>query len=355
MYTSHTMYPKIAINIVTWNSMDFLPDLLRSIQAQTWTDFSVLIIDNASTDQVEEFVRREYPNVTFLRNVKNRGFAYAHNQGIRYALEHWPADDLGNRFVLVTNPDILLAPDYLERIMGRVSEEEMVGSYGGKLLRAFGENLGDEILKETVCSDHLDSTGLQANRSRDFTDRGAGEMDTKQYDHLRKVFGISGALALYRASALRDIAYQDEFFDNDFFAYKEDVDLAWRLQIAGWQARYVPEARAHHYRGMFGHEKSGIFEKMANRRKKSPIRNYLSTRNHAALLIKNQDAVGAFLALPWLAAKETGRLFYVLIFEPKSLRGYWEVLKNFSRFYRKRLASFKKRRIGWRELRKWFV
>lgn len=335
--------------------MDFLPDLLRSIKQQTWKDFSVLIIDNASTDGVEEFVKTEYPNVTFLRNVKNRGFAYAHNQGIRYALEHWPTESLSDRFVLVTNPDVILADDYLEKIMCRVQEEKTVGAYGGKLLRAFGENLSDEILKETVRSDHLDSTGLQASRSRKFTDRGAGEMDTKQYDHQRKVFGISGALALYRASALRDVAYQDEYFDNDFFAYKEDVDLAWRLQIAGWQACYVPEARAHHYRGMFGQEKSGLQKKIANRRKKSPIRNYYSTRNHVALLLKNQDCLGGLLALPWLMAKEIGRFLYVLFFEPKSLKGYLEAFKNFWKFRKKRIISFKKRRVSWREIRKWFV
>lgn len=335
--------------------MDFLPDLLRSIFQQTYRDFSVLVIDNASTDGVEEYLRREYPQVTFLRNMRNRGFAYAHNQGIRYAIEHWSENDYSDRFVLVTNPDVILAPDYLARVMALVTEEPTVGSYGGKLLRAFGENLLDEALKETVRSDHLDSTGLHASRSRIFTDRGAGEMDTKQYDHQRKVFGISGALALYRASALKDVGLDDEYFDNDFFAYKEDVDLAWRLQTAGWQARYVPEAKAYHYRGMYGAEKAGIWQKIANRRKKSVSRNYYSTRNQLAVLIKNQDLVGYFLAGPWIAAHEAGRFVYVLFLEPKSLKAYGEIFFSWPRFWAKRRRIFKKRRIPGREIRHWFV
>lgn len=335
--------------------MEFLPRLLRSLKDQAWQDFAVLIIDNASTDGTEEFVRREYPQAAFLRNVRNRGFAYAHNQGIRYALDHWPADDLSARFILVANPDIIMAPDYLQRMMNKVSEEEKVGAYGGKLLRAFGENLHDEALKETVQSDHLDSTGLQANRARVFVDRGAGEMDTKQYDHLRKVFGVSGALALYRASALKDVSNEDEYFDQDFFAYKEDIDLAWRLQIAGWQARFVPEARAYHYRGMYGKEKAGLWQKIANRRDKSPKRNYYSTRNHVACLIKNMDFTSWLLAWPWVLWQESGRFWYVLFLEPKSWPAYLDVLRWLPRWLHKRKINFRKRRVNWPELRKWFV
>ena len=89
--------------------MRFLPELLKSIMGQTYKDFNVLIIDNASTDGIEAYLRENFPEITFLRNVRNLGFSAAHNQGIRYAIEHWPQDQLDDRFILLTNPDVILS------------------------------------------------------------------------------------------------------------------------------------------------------------------------------------------------------------------------------------------------------
>ena len=73
--------------------MEYLPDLMRSIFDQTYQDFSVRIIDNASVDHVGEFMRENYPQVTVIRNTRNLGFGGAHNQGIRYAIDKWPQED----------------------------------------------------------------------------------------------------------------------------------------------------------------------------------------------------------------------------------------------------------------------
>src|SRR3989338_6029367 len=173
--------PHISVNIVAWNSMRYLPDLFRSLFAQTFRDFSVLVIDNGSDDGIEPWLQANYPTVTFIRNARNLGFAPAHNQGIRYALDHWKGEDLSQCFVLVTNPDIIFSPDYLERLMADAATHPEAASFGGKLLRAFGENLQDEVLQETVKSDVFDSTGLAASRARAFGDRGAGEGDKGQY------------------------------------------------------------------------------------------------------------------------------------------------------------------------------
>jgi len=109
--------PRISINIVAWNSMDYLPDLMASIAKQTYGRFQVVVVDNDSDDGVEAFLNREYPNVAVLRNARNRGFAGAHNQGIRYVLDHWPEDALDDRYILVTNPDVILEPDFLARLV----------------------------------------------------------------------------------------------------------------------------------------------------------------------------------------------------------------------------------------------
>ena len=349
------MTPRIAINIVAWNSMRFLPDLLASIEAQTWREFSVLVIDNGSDDGVEAWLRQNYPSVALIRNARNLGFAPAHNQGIRYAIDHWPSEDLSERFVLVTNPDIIFTPTYLETLMVDVGQHPEAASFGGKLLRAFGEHTQDEVLKETVHSDVIDSTGLVATTLRAFADRGAGEIDAGQYEKTEEVFGISGALALYRASALAAVRYQDEFFDHDFFAYKEDIDLAWRFQLCGWSACYVPSAVAYHYRGMFAAEEKGVRAFVGHRRGQSARRRFYSIRNHWNMLMKNELFVNGLLCGPGLLPKEIARIGYVAVLEPSNLRAFAEALWRLPRMWKKRLATMRSRRATAKEMRRWFA
>lgn len=348
-------YPKVSIHIVTWNSMRFLPDLLKSIMSQTYRDFNVLVIDNASTDGIEVFLREHYPEIAFIRNARNLGFSVAHNQGIRYAVQHWPASEIADRYILLTNPDVLFTPTYLETLMAVTRTHPEVGAFGGKILRAFGENLGDEVFKQVVRSDRIDSVGLNPHRNRTVTDRGAGELDEGQYEEQEKVFGISGALALFRACALEKVRFGDEVLDLDFFAYKEDVDLAWRLQHAGWDALYVPRAVAYHYRGMYGPEKSGVWKRLLNHREKSSLRNFFSTRNHWLLLCKNLRWTSLLFSFPWILTHECARLIYVLIFERSGWRAVKETIVLLPRMWKKRRATMKASTRPGREIRKWFV
>ena len=348
-------YPKLSVHIVTWNSMRFLPDLLKSIMDQTYRDFNVLVIDNASTDGVEAFLREHYPDISFIRNARNLGFSAAHNQGIRYAVEHWPHTELQEHFILLTNPDVLLTSTFLEELVSASASHPEVGSFGGKLLRAFGENLGDEVFQEIVRSDRIDSVGLNPHRNRTVTDCGAGELDEGQYEQQKKVFGISGALVLLRASALEEVRFGEEILDHDFFAYKEDVDLAWRLQHAGWDALYVPRAVAYHYRGMYGPENNSLWKRMRNRREKSSVRNFYSTRNHWLMLLKNLNGTSFLLSFPWVLVCEVGRLGYVLMFERFGWKALRETFVLIPRMRRKRLATLDSARRSAREIRGWFV
>ena len=335
--------------------MEYLPDLIESINAQTFQDFSVLIIDNASNDGVEQFVREKYPNITFIRNVRNLGFSSAHNQGIRYAFKKWEGTSLDDKFVLVTNPDIILSPTFLENMAQGVEGRNDFGSFGGKLLRAFGDGVADEVLKETIKSDRFDSTGLNFQKNFTFTDRGAGELDEGQFENQEEVFGISGALVLYRASALEEVRFNDEFFDIDFFAYKEDVDLAYRLQYAGWRSLYIPFAVAYHFRGVYGKEKMGFFERIKNRRSKSKQLSFYSTRNHWLLILKNIDPVSLIVNLPRLVFAEVARTTYVLIFEPRNIIVFTDMFRLVPKIAKKRSHILKNKKTSGRNIRKQFV
>lgn len=330
---------EITIIVVTWNSREFLFPLFESFKKQSFKNYQVIVVDNNSSDGTIEFIKESYPQFQVLKNNGNAGFAKANNQAIKLA---------DSPFVLICNPDIILEPEFLSEALKTARGNDKIGSVGGKLLRLKGS------LKEQADSDTIDSTGILFFKSRRAVDRGENEQDIGQYDNLEEVFGISGALALYNKSALEKIAVDDEYFDEDFFAYKEDVDLAWRLQHAGWDSLYVPRAVAYHYRGMYGPEKSGLWKRMRNRREKSSLRNFFSTRNHWLMLIKNLKFVNFLLSFPWIVTYEVGRLGYILVFERSGWRATREAIALAPRMWRKRLATMKRAKRPAKEIRAWF-
>ncbi|KPJ85102.1 hypothetical protein AMJ57_04365 [Parcubacteria bacterium SG8_24] len=343
---------KAAITIVTWNSMKHLPETLASVFAQTHEDRTVLIVDNASSDGTIGFVRERYPQAVILRNSKNLGFARAHNQGITYARTHLavPGEEL---YVMVTNPDLILDPGYLETLIRALESRLDAGSAGGKLLRAFIKGEGE--LREPVLSGTFDSTGMRLARSRRTVERGAGEHDDGSvFGRTEEVFGVTGAAALYRLRALQDVAYRDEYFDEDFFAYKEDVDLAWRLRLRGWEALYVPAARAYHYRTAYGADRSSFRETVRNRRHRSGLVRRLSYRNHLLMLLKNEHLINLLLHLPLILWYELRKLVYLAVFEPRTLVAWGELFRLLPRMIAKRRLAMARAEVDARSIRRWF-
>jgi GT2 family glycosyltransferase len=347
--------PKLSLHIVIWNSLADLPDLFESIENQTYKDFVVRVVDNASSDGAEKWLREKYPTVTVIRNARNLGFSAAHNQAIKFAIDHWSGEDLNHCYCLTINPDVVLRPTCLEELIKAAEEHPEAASFAPKLLRTFRDSGTDEVLREHTDSDLIDSTGLRGNRFRWFYERGAGELDKGQYDAAREIFGTSGALALYRFSALEDVKMtKGEYFDEDFFAYKEDIDLAWRLRGRGWEGRFVPKAAAYHARGMYGRERAGIFERISNRRKKSKLRSFYSTRNHWWMLFKNMSLVDYLLALVWIKPAEAGRFFFLCFFEPSNCRALGQFLAGLPKMRRKRREILSRRNVPRRWISQWF-
>ncbi len=348
-----SMTPRVSFNLVTWNGARYLPDLFASLENRTLKDIAIRIVDNASDDETLSLLRR-LPNATVIRNARNLGFAAAHNQGIRLSLDKWAGEDLSRCYVIVANQDVVLTSECLERLVLALKADPKAGSAQGKILRAFLEHPEDDYLAQTICADRVDSTGLQSSRSHRFTDRGAGELDEGQYDEPGEIFGPTGALAVYRASALESVRFEDEFFDGDFFMYREDVDLAWRLRRAGWKSLYVPSAVAYHHRGLAGSERPGIFERIRNRRNKRPFLSMLSTRNHQLTLIKNLSLFQAIFRSPWIGFVEGRQLLYSLFFEPAVLRGLVSGIRLWPRMFAKRRAIMKTSSVPWRGRSQWF-
>ena len=219
--------PMVSVVVVSWNSAGDLPCCLKSIQAQTYHPLEILVVDNGSTDGSLELLKG-YPDVIVIRNRRNRGFAAANNQGIARALGDW---------VFLLNADAHLEARCLERLMQRALQEEGVGSLSPKIYRADGRT--------------LDSTGIVLQK-RKFcpADRGEGQADAGQFNgaECEEILGPTAAAALYRKQALGEASRGTEYLDEDFFAYYEDVDIAWRLRLLRWRSLFVSEAAAYHDR-----------------------------------------------------------------------------------------------------------
>ncbi len=252
----------------------------------------------------------------------NTGFSAAHNLAI-----------LRSRapFYLALNPDVFLFPDFVEHLVDAMDGDSQVGSASGKLLLA-----GDQT--------RIDSTGIYLVPAQRHFDRGQGEADVGQYDTPDFVFGASAAAALYRRAMLEDVAVEGEVFDEDFFAYREDADLAWRAQLFGWRARYVPAARALHQRRV-----------RPDARAETPAAiNRMSVRNRFLLRIKNQP----FRQFVRFAGPGVWRdiqvLGYALLAEHSSLPAFLDVLRLLPRMWRKRRMILARRRVSVRDMDRWF-
>lgn len=336
---------KISVHIVTWNNRPVLTAALKSLRAQTCQDFALVVVDNASNDRSVECVREFYPEATVLRNAKNLGFSFAHNQAIALARRS------GTHFVMVMNPDIILEPTFLQEALDGIEGHPEIGALGGKLKRVRGGS-DDSDLEFT---DIIDSVGLAVKRHRRVVDLGSGETDSGRYNQPAEVFGVSGALALYRLEALDEVQEASgEVFDEDFFAYQEDVDLAWKLRLLGWRAVYVPRAVAYHHRNISGSEKMGFWRAFLQRRHRSAWINQLSTRNHLLLLAKNEDWFTGLLHAPFIWTYELAKFVEALIFSPWILRAYIQALSLWPKMWKKRRQLMRRRQTSARELRQWF-
>jgi GT2 family glycosyltransferase len=231
----------VSILITTYNSASVLKTCLESALQQDYPDREIIIVDNASSDGtravLQEFERGEFATrLRVIYNDTNRGFAAGQNQAIAQSHGDW---------LFSLNPDVILRPDFLSKLLAAAGSGERAvertGALCGKLLR-WKPGASDER------SNTIDSTGIYFLRNLRHLDRGSDEMDRGQYEQREYVFGATGAAALYRRTMVEDISAGGEFFDEDFFAYREDADVAWRAQLMGWSCLYVPESIGWHVR-----------------------------------------------------------------------------------------------------------
>jgi GT2 family glycosyltransferase len=318
----------VSVTIVTYNSGRFIKRCLESVLAQKYGPKEIIVVDNASTDGTVDILDQFEDRCRIFYNDENVGFSAAQNQAIRLSEGEW---------VLTLNPDVLLLPNFIQSLVEAGNRDAKTGTVCGKLLsmRATFE-LPDEPL--------VDSTGIYFTPTMRHLDRGSLEVDNGHYLNFEYVFGATAAAALYRREMIDDISINGEFFDHDFFVYREDADVAWRAQLLGWKCLYTPYARGYHVRAVLP----------GNRGALPAVINMHSVKNRFLMRVKNMT--WDLYRRNWLPI--TGRDLTVVaacvVHEWSSLKAFWLVGKMWRNLLAKRKWIMERRRVSDEYIASWF-
>jgi GT2 family glycosyltransferase len=262
------MNEKLTIQIVGWNSADVLESGLIALKTIPQDEVLVRYIDNGSNDDSVLLVKKHLPQADIIELSKNKGFSAAHNIGLKRC---------DTPYVLLHDPDVTVEWAGIKELISELDNEKNIGAVQGKLFRV-------ESNKKLI-----DSAGIELTLALNGRERGANEVDEGQYEKKEYILAATGSCVLFRMKSLHNVKYgESEFFDEKFFAYKEDVDLGWRLNNAGWKVKYVPVDVGVHRRtlGKRGFMNWGLNPIKVLARLRNPRTRY-SFRNWIWLIVKN--------------------------------------------------------------------
>lgn len=341
-----------SVHLVTYNGSKYISYLFKSLREQTFRGWELLVIDNNSTDDTVELIQRELINFPVpsrvIVNDKNVGFATGHNQALR---------ETRDAYFLILNQDLYLMPDCLQKLADFMATHPQAAAAAPRLMRwDFVSVIPSEAegRVEESLSNQIDSLGLKVFQNRRVVELGQGEK-WEGGGGEQEVFGVSGTGALFRRSAINDVLLPGgQLFDESYFMYKEDVDLAWRLRSRGLAAYVVMDAVAYHDRTAAGQQDLSDRTAVQNKRMQSELVRYHSYKNHLMTLYKSEYWQNLILDLPWIVWYELKKLVYFLLFDRGVLAGLKEIWRIRKDLKIKRLKIKDLRKVEWREVRKWW-
>lgn len=248
------MLPSIVIVILNYNGRDFLKQFLPSVISSTYSNKKIVIADNASNDDSIKWLTENYPEIEIIINNKNDGFAGGYN----WALKQIEAD-----YYVLLNSDVSVSPNWIEPIVQLMESDETIGACQPKILSWYKPDCFEYA---GACGGYLDVLGYPFSRGRVFD---VCEKDEGQYNSVQKIFWATGAAMFVRSKVFHEL----NGFDASFFAHMEEIDLCWRMQLAGYAIYVQPLSVVYHVGG-------GTLPKGFRK-------TYLNFRNNLLMLGKN--------------------------------------------------------------------
>ena len=224
------MTPTTAIVILNWNGRSFLEKFLPFVTASLYPGAEVIVADNASTDDSVSFLKERYPQLRIIEMNENRGFAGGYNE----ALRHVDSD-----YYVLLNSDVEVEPGWIGPLVSLMEKDPSIGACQPKI-RMYADRESFEYAG--AAGGWLDYLGYPFARGRIFD---VCEKDRGQYDQTAPVFWASGAALFIRAHLYHELGGLEGFF----FAHQEEIDLCWRMQLAGYKVYCCPESVVYHVGG----------------------------------------------------------------------------------------------------------
>ncbi|MEK9157626.1 MAG: glycosyltransferase family 2 protein [Patescibacteria group bacterium] len=313
---------KIAINIVVLNGEKYIQSCLDSVLVQSCThnEIEINILDNGSLDKtipiIEELLPKlsNFSRVSFIKSEKNHGMWGGQEELLKNT--HTP-------YVVFLSVDVVLDKDFIKEALLAMDENPKLGGLQAKVFQRHSNEI-------------IDTCGFKVFRSRKVVNIGHGEKDNGQFDIHKAIFGVEGAVPVFRTEALESIRVLGEIADHDLFWYAEDLDVAWRLNLAGWEQHYVPSVIAWHDR-QTTKRTSSSFTDFVKLRRTIPLRKRrLEWRNIRCTIIKNDYIINILKDLPQILVREVAMTAYLLIFETAVLTQIFSLAKLLPKMLRKR-------------------
>jgi len=259
--------PSVAVVILNWNGKDFLEKFLPSVIASSYENLSIVVADNASTDDSVAFLQNNFPQILIIRNPSNEGFAKGYNT----ALNRVSAD-----YYVLLNSDVEVTEGWIEPVISLMESDQKIAACQPKILSFYEKN---KFEYAGAAGGWIDKYGYPFSRGRVFD---FCEHDNGQYNDREEIFWASGAAFFVRSAVYDEL----EGFDESFFAHQEEIDLCWRMQRAGYKIFVVPSSVVYHVGG--GTLPSGNSRKV-----------FLNFRNNLLMLSKNLSASEKWSKIPF--------------------------------------------------------
>ena len=294
------MSKKLAIILVNWNSYELTNDTLQSLYQTSYQDYDIICVDNASSDESLNQLRKNHNNIIILTCDQNTGFTGGNNKGMQYAIQQ------GYTYTLLLNNDVAVERDFLEPLVGALDDNKNMGAVQPLIYfhhdRTLIWNAGTKFnqwlgITKTIGYNKKDAQHTYRNQNQGFAS---------------KIDWITGCAFMVRTELLKKVG----LLYDPFFIYYEDVDLSFRIKNAGYDLGYVPASVIYHIAGMSHKSTNRTAEGYV-----SPKVHYLNARNHIWLLKKYTNLLHAPTVIIYQS------LYYLSVTAYFILRGRWQKIK----------------------------